>query len=230
MISRDNEVFLAYTYDILVAMNKIWRGSTLFTLLITALTYGYIYAFYGKMGDYQLLQVFGVASVLVIAPSLALSGITYFWPRTRKLIIYRKSLGLLGFYLGLVHVGLSMWDSGIMLSAFTFESIRDTSIVAGYGGVLFFALMPLVSNRPAILLLGGTWVRKCLRYFGYAAYILVLFHAYILSRSGWERWQNDSDASLLIPPTLVAVGVATLVLGVRAALFLATYKKRTQTR
>lgn len=67
-------------------MNRIWRGSLLVTLLVSVATFTYVYAFYGKMGDYQLLLTVGVAAVLVIAPSLAFLGITYFFPRTKKLI------------------------------------------------------------------------------------------------------------------------------------------------
>lgn len=206
-------------------LNKIWRKSLIFSLVVLAGTALYAYLYFGNMADYVVLQILGVASVLVIAPSLALSGMAYFWNFADKLVIYRKSLGLLGLYLGLMHVGLSMYQSGILLSALTVSSAWGVAITAGYLSVVFFALMPLVSSVFAVRRLGGTRVRLGLRYFGYTAYVLVLVHAVLLSLPRWSDWLANGD-TLLAPPTLIACVVATLVLVLRVALFMATiYKK-----
>jgi DMSO/TMAO reductase YedYZ heme-binding membrane subunit len=206
-------------------MNRIWRNATLFALAVTAAVFAYEYAFYGHLKGFVWLQIFAVSSVIVIAPSLALSGLAYFWNFADRFIIYRKSLGLLGFYLGLIHVGISIARSDIPFEAFTLGSTRDMFIIVGYGAVVLFALMPLFSSRMSLLRIGGHGVRLALRYLGYSAYALVLIHGAYLAYPSWMRWY-DAGETLLLPPTMVAVIVGALVFVLRFALLIATCSKK----
>jgi len=202
-------------------MNRIWRNATVVSLIVTALTAVYAHFFYGHLKPFVWQQVFAVASVLVIAPSLALSGIAHFWNFADKYIIYRKSLGLLGFYLGLVHVGISLYRSGAVFDAIALESLRDVSVMIGYVAVVLFALMPLFSNPFTIRRIGSNAVRLALRYLGYAGFVFVLLHAAYLLWPHWVRW-CESGTTMLLPPTLIAVVVGVLVLILRVFLFFAT--------
>jgi len=205
-------------------MNRIWRQSSMFAAGTTLLMFVYSSLHYGALATHKLQEVFAVAAVIVIAPSLFLSGLAYFWNFADKYIVYRKSLGLLGFYLGLVHVGISMVRTGVLTDAFALTSWHSVSIVAGYVAVVLFALMPLCSNPVTIRRIGGPAVRVALRYLGYAAFALVLWHVGILYWDVWVAWYTSFDP-LLPPPSLVAfeIGVATLLL--RIGVFVAELTK-----
>ncbi len=209
-------------------MNRIWRNASLFAVLVFMGTLVYAYAYHGRFSSFVVIQALGIASVLVIAPSLALSGLAYYANFADHLLVYRKSVGLMGFYLGLIHVGLSMLESGILLRGLGLTNLRDGAIIAGYGAVVLFALMPLVVHRTSVSRLGAKRVRLGLRYLGYGAYALVLFHAVILSLRGWRRWFDTFDP-LLPPPTLVACAIGFAVLALRFALFLSNLRDRYRT-
>jgi len=202
-------------------MNRIWRNATTFTVCTLALALAYTYVFYEHLKPWAIQQAFGNAAVIVIAPSLALSGLAYFLSWPKRYIPYRKSLGLLGFYLALAHVGMSMYRSGFAFDAITLESVRDTTIFIGYIAVVLFALMPVVSSRTLAPMLGGAKVRLGLRYLGYSAYILVIVHGGYLAWSSWVRWWSAGEALLVPPPTLLALGLGALTILLRLTLLVA---------
>ena len=209
---------LRYSYR----MNRMWRNALVVSIAILVGTLVYTYLFYGHLRAWAIQQSLGNAAVIVIAPSLALSGLAYFLAWPKRFIPYRKSLGLLGFYLGLGHVGVSMYRSGFMFDALALTSWRDTAIFVGYIAVVLFALMPLITSRALAPMLGGARVRIGLRYLGYSAYALVIFHGGFLAWGSWVRWWGAEDSTLLLPPTLIAVAIGTLTLLLRVALWVAT--------
>lgn len=209
-------------------MNRIWRNAAIFTLCTLTAVLAYTYAFYEHLKPWTIQQALGNASVIVIAPSLALSGLAYFLSWPKRFIPYRKSLGLLGFYLGLGHVGMSMYRGGFAFDALAFNSVRDTAIFVGYIAVVLFALMPLITSRMLVPILGSAKVRLGLRYLGYTAYVLVIFHGGFLAWGSWMRWWGASDTSLLPPPTLIAVAIGVLTIMLRVALAVATQTRTTR--
>lgn len=217
------------TFGYTTYMNRIWRNAILVSTALLIGTLIYTYLFYGHLRGWAIQQALGNAAVIVIAPSLALSGLAYFLSWPKRFIPYRKSLGLLGFYLGLGHVGVSMYRSGFAFGALTLASWRDTAIFVGYIAVVLFALMPLITSRTLAPTLGGKRVRVGLRYLGYSAYALVVFHGGFLAWGSWLRWWNADDTSALLPPTLIAVTIGTLTLLLRAALWLATCSRAKHT-
>jgi len=198
----------------------IWKKATLFAaaMLGLCLVYGVLY--HGRLTDWVVQEAFAVAAVLVIAPSLALSGIAYFWNFGDRYIMYRKSLGLLGYYLGLTHVAISLSRNGSLPDLLRLENAHDLSILAGYVAVILFALMPAVSNVYAVRRFGAKFSRVGLRYLGYTAYVLVLLHAAVLLKGRWFAWLEAFEP-VFPPPTLIAFVLGMLVLLLRVALFLA---------
>jgi len=140
-------------------------------------------------------------------------------------VVYRKSLGVQGLLLGLVHIGIAIVNNGIASSALTLESTRDLSIVTGYLATLLFVLMPVATSGRGIRILGGKRVRLALRYLGYTGYLLVLAHGALIAGDRWLRWLQTLDP--MIPPaTLGAFVIGVAVVLLRIALFVSQVHKK----
>lgn len=156
-------------------------------------------------------------SILLIGLSFALSGICYFWNFADTLIMYRKDLGLNGFYLALTHTILVLIRRPV--SSFL-EPERIGPFMAAVLSLLIFTVMASVSNRYAITALGGVAWRRVLR-FGYVAYILGLIHAGMLGIDRWIAWVLTTPTSMatLLPPMSFMVFIfGCFVLGLRLVL------------
>ena len=203
----------------------ILRKSLLFSVALFLLALAYGTTYYGMFSFFIVQEAFAVAAVLVIAPSMALSGISYFWKRYAPLLVYRKALGQIGLLFGLLHVAMAMLNNGVAYRAYTLDSVYDVSMVAGYLAVLLFVLMPFYSSVRTTRRIGGAKVRLALRYLGYGGYVFVLVHATLLLWDDWMLWVA-TPSPILPPPTLVACVIGGLVLCLRMTLFFAQQKKK----
>ena len=186
---------------------------------------GSLYLF-ARRGNYDLYianKVFATTALVLIGLSLTLSGFCYFWDFVDTKIIYRKSLGLVGFAFAVLHIIVTL---NFLPHKFAYPNWfvdHNISVTFGILALFIFTIMAAISNHFAILELGGKRWRMILRV-GYLAFIFVIIHFTILKYPGWLKWFATREP-LLPPLSLLEVIFAVAVVGLRIALFISTHKK-----
>lgn len=158
-----------------------------------------------------------VASLFLIALSMALTGFSCFSRRSSKALAWRRPCGLLGFWIGLAH---GLVDHVLLRAAGLHAESGTEAGPAGALGLValvLFALMALASNARARERMGGRTWRRFLRYAGYAGLILAAAHAALLKGPSWIRFFRSFRPflpSLSLPVTLFAACAVIVRLGV----------------
>lgn len=142
-------------------------------------------AFFGQLGTNavnQAIHITGYTSLLFLVASLAVTPLKTLtgW---NSLVIYRRSLGLYGFWYAVVHVVIYvLWDRAGNLSS-TLEEILTRRYLQ-VGGVALLLMVPLaVTSRNAMV----AWMTprrwKLLHRLAYLVAILGVTHFYMLVKS-----------------------------------------------
>jgi len=155
----------------------------------------------------------GTTSLVLIALSMLLTGISYFSRRGARPLVYRKHHGLVGFWAGLAHgavnhfllpaTGLHPEEKAYMLPA------DATGLVA----LVIFGAMAVLSIAAVKGIVGGATWRKLLRFGGYAGLVFAVGHTALLK---WESWLNFFRTldpplpSLSLPAALFAAAAVVL--------------------
>lgn len=165
-------------------------------------------------------HAFSNAGMLLIGFSFALSGLCYFWNFMDTKIIYRRYIGLMGFYFITVHVGLSVALLRLVTDFGTYYSVPTNVLSNGFAVLAFLILllMASISNQFAMHELGTAQWRALLRT-GYLAYVFAVIHFSIKRYDEWVWWLNNREP-MLPPISLVILVVAVCVLLLRIMLWL----------
>ncbi len=170
-------------------------------------------------------KALGVASLLLIALSMYLTGRSYFSRRAGDSLALRKPYGLAGFWIGLAHGAV---DHFLLPALGLGPEKRPEGLHAeatGWIALALFAVMTLASNDRARKFLGtGTW-RKLLRYAGYAGLVLAAAHAAMLKSASWSRYFRTFE-SVLPSLSLFAVAFAVATILLRLAVWWAETRKK----
>lgn len=194
--------------------------------------------YYFLTGDVLSLEMINKATattaIVVMGASFALSGFGYFWDFLDKKVMYRKYLGLTGYFFVVWHALNSLYFyffSGSQLKKFDLYNTWDvfgisiSNLIAfflGLTALAVFTFMALISNKYATKRF-GLWWRKLLR-LGYFALILALLHFSIKNFSLWVIWFKGGFVEL--PPMSLILSVYVLfVLGLRIWLAISLMRK-----
>ncbi len=206
---------------------KLWLEASFFGAIVLVLTYIYYFlSKEGETGKRLFSQLFADAGMIMIGISFGLSGLAYFWNFVKNKMVYRKHIGLIGFYMTLIHVIIALYF-GISQTQQEFKSGLDV-IAFTLGLATFFTLgiMTLISNSQFILLLGSKTWRLILRT-GYFAYLFGVVHIIVKKSELWKVWFKDGFR--LPPVSLIISLLAFLVVLLRIALWISlTNKERTR--
>ena len=188
---------------------KFYLYSTIFAFIL----FGLITAYLQWLQIPNLLnKAVADVAILLIALSMAMSGLAYFFNFADRQVIYRKYIGVVGFVFALWHLLLS-WSAFLNLfKAQTWASGRMWPMLTGFIALVIFAIMALISNQLSTKLLGTNLWRGILR-FGYVGLLLVMVHVFLLKSARWLTWWQEGMQS---PPALslvvVMVGAMTVLL------------------
>jgi len=202
---------------------RLWLNAFVFSIFIFIINSLYLFL---RRGDYDLFianKALATSSLMLIGFSLALSGLCYFWDFVDTKIIYRKHLGLIGFFLAGAHVIVSGFFLSNKFTAAWFES-KKISMLFGGLALLVFLAMAAISNRYLIHELGGKYWRAFMRFGGYLAFIFIILHFSLLKYPEWLKWLSTGKP-FLPPLSLIGVIFGLAVIVLRLALWLAV--KRT---
>lgn len=214
---------------------QLWINTAVFALFVFMLVS--VYHFF-ESGTYDLFVIntlLAVTGMLLIGLSFMLSGLTYFWDFVDTKLIYRKYLGLTGFYIIVVHAAFSLeqylfiynapkpnFELGFLWAIGPFLISNVFAFASGLIALAIFTMMALISTRYALMELGGIRWRQLLR-LGYAAYLIIVVHFGLKRFETWSAWLQGKNG-LLPPISLLLLIFVGVVLVLRLALLLSLEK------
>jgi len=159
----------------------------------------------------------GVSALVLLTLSMFLTVLAYFSRGSGKLLAYRKSFGLVGFWTALAHGTVNHF----LLPAVGLQSERGDGVThaagAGLAALIVFALMAVASDDRVRIRIGTERWRKLLRYAGYAGLVLGAGHVALLKWSSWTNFFRTFDPflpSLSLPAAAFAAAAVLLRLAV----------------
>lgn len=194
---------------------RLWKRSFVFGCIICV----FIFVIFTTSSGQVSLRIFNRSaawtSVILIGLSFFLTSICYFWNFADRFIIYRKHLGLIGFYFGALHMLLILFSLSKRVNIFNYflSEGHFTPFIFGYSALLIFTMMAFISNRYAAHELGGKRWRQFLRV-GYIGLIFAVVHFYLLSAGRWS------------PVGIVVLVFVSVVLLLRIALEISVRRKK----
>ncbi|MDH5533110.1 MAG: hypothetical protein OEX81_01645 [Candidatus Pacebacteria bacterium] len=203
---------------------RMWINTLVFSVITFVLGSLYLFVRRGDFDLYIANKAFAFVSIILIGLSFALSGLCYFWDFVDTKIIYRKVLGLVGFYYSVIHIFVSLFllPNKFPLPSWVLGHI-PTMIFATLG-LIIFIVMAVVSNDDVMHELGSKRWRQTLRV-GYLAYIFVMIHFGLLKYNSWIAWSNSGKFDL--PPlSLIEIIFAGIVVILRIILEIAIRRRR----
>ena len=203
---------------------RMWFNTFVFSGGVFGLGSLYLFARRGEFDLYIANKVFATTALVLIGLSFALSGLCYFWDFIDTKIVYRKVLGLVGFYYSLVHIFVSLFllPNKFPLPSWVFGHIP--TVVFATLGLIIFIVMAVVSNDDVMHELGSKKWRQTLRA-GYLAYIFIIIHFALLKYNTWIAWFNTGKP-FLPPLSLLEMIFAVLVIGLRIALEISIRRRK----
>lgn len=179
---------------------RIWLNTVIFSIFLFVILCAY-YLIQGHSSDlFSLNILLAITGMVLIGLSYALSGITYFWNFADSKLIYRKQLGLAGFYLVLVHATFSFmnyffipnspkpqFELGYTWNVAGIGISNIFAFIAGVTALAIFLFIALISTQYAMMALGGIRWRKYLR-LGYIAYFIIVIHFGLKRYNEWAAW------------------------------------------
>ncbi len=207
----------------------LWRNAILFSILLVIVCFFYIVTF-----DHHptpsllstLNQSLANAGMILIGLSFLFSSICYFWNFFDKKIIYRKYIGLMGFWLIVLHGILTLALPQFPLAAF-FLPENIVAFLAAVDAFLILLMMAFISHRSVIKKIGGRRWRILLRT-GYIAYAFGIIHLALKKYPLWVLWVGNFPEHLLPPLSLLVTFFAFLVFLLRIALFISLKRSAPQ--
>lgn len=204
-----------------VSLKKYWLSSLALALVVLGLLSGYSLLAGLKYSDFLLNKLLALDAMIMIGLSFAFSGLGYFFDLLDKYVSYRKYIGLVGFYLVVVHMifSLVVLSDTFPLKLYYLNPKFINYFIMGLASFLVLLMMAGISNSRAVQELGGKNWRRLLR-LGYLAYIFALVHYIGKNLALWEYWLVNLDGppplNLLI--TIFALFVLWLRIGLEASL------------
>lgn len=166
---------------------RLWRN----TWLVAALTFLFFIMYMACLdGTFTLAvwaKVVAGTSGLLLAYSLSLSTWGYYFDFLDRKVIYRKYLGLAGYWLALLYSVMLLFLDPDRYWFGLFENFWSADIFLGLVAMSILTVMALISNTQALRMLGAKRWRTILR-LGYLAFFLLVLRGVILEGDIWQAW------------------------------------------
>lgn len=191
---------------------KLWGHSLLFAVAVGAFFVVYVSILDGPFTLISFAKVMaGMANVL-FALSLSLSSFGYFFNFLDSKVVYRKYLGLLGYFSALIYMLLLLVLRPERYGYGLPEFFWTSDILLGLSAMAIFTGMALISNDAAMIAIGPIRWRNLLR-LGYLAFFLLVLRAAmnesnpIGADARPEYWGQYLQALDTLPPTRLLFSV-----------------------
>lgn len=182
------------------------------TAFITALFFFVVlslYIFY-RRGYYDLYiinKVFAGVSVVLLGAVILIGPGSRLFSFPDRYVQYRKELGVIAFFLAFIHVIISLFflPSKFPLSGYL-EKINLPFMFGLLATIILISIF-IISNDKVMNSLGREKWWK-MQYLGIRfAFILVIFHVFIMKWNSWVQWYKASGGKELVHPEWPGAGL-----------------------
>lgn len=195
---------------------RMWTHSWLLAFGTASLFVVYVYFLDGSLSTLlSWSKVVAGTSAVALGISLSLGSIGYYFDFLDKQVLYRKYLGLVGFWLALFYSVMLLFVNPSRYFFGFFDNLGSADFIFGLAAMAIFTMMALISNIPMMKWLGPERWRSLLS-LGYVAYALLVIRAIFIEGDMWLRWWQTMDSGLA-PARLVISLFAVVVLLLRVS-------------
>lgn len=202
---------------------KLWKNSFWVALVTFLFFTGYVYFLDVSFSLVSWSKVVAGTSGFLLAYSLSLSTLGYYFNFLDSKVIYRKYLGLLGYYFALFYSVMLLFVNPDRYFYGFFANFWSADFVLGLSAMAILTVMALVSNNSALKFLGPARWRAILR-LGYLAFFLLVVRAIILEGDLWSSWLATESG--LPPVRLLLSVVAIFVIFTHYAIYFSEWLKK----
>lgn len=203
---------------------RLWRN----TAFVAALTFLFFMVYVALLDKTFTLAAWSKCvagtSGLLFAYSLSLSTLGYYFDALDSKIIYRKYLGMMGYFFALLYCFILLIINPDRYLYGFFENFWSADFVFGLGAMVIFTIMAVISNNRLMELLGPIRWRNILR-LGYLAFFLLVLRAMILEGDLWHTWLISGSG--LPPVRLFLSFIALFVIFFRLSVAFSKWRKKT---
>ena len=189
---------------------RFWQETGIFSIALLGLWSVILWPLFAKGSVVFFASLLAGTSGILLAMSFSLSSFSYYFDFLDAKVVYRKYLGLLGYFYALAY-------TGVVVMAHPQHYLADfpanlVSIEIGFGAIALgiLTLMALVSNKKAIQILGGTLWKGILGW-GYIAYALLVIRGIFLDAPLWQAWGSGMGEVFTVRMGLTILGIAVLL-------------------
>jgi len=215
-----------------VMTRKWWLHSLLIMLGTSGFFFLYVSLLDGPFTLISFAKMMAGTANFLFAMSLSLSSVGYFFDFLDSKVVYRKYLGLLGYFAALVYTLLlpivqpERYWYGIA------ENFWTSDFLLGFFAIGIFTMMAIISNDRAMFAIGPVRWRNLLR-LGYLAFFLLVLRAALNESNAIgadlrpEMWAEYLQAFNGLPPTRLLFSVVGIsVVFLRFAVEFDKWRKR----
>lgn len=210
---------------------KLWRNSLLVALANFSFFVVYMYFLDNGFTLSSFTKTFAGTANFLFAMSLSLSSVGYYFNFLDSKIVYRKYLGLLGYFSALAYSLLLLAVNPDRYFYGFFENFWSSDILLGLASMALFTGMALISNDQAMRFIGPLRWRSFLRWAGHTAFFLLVVRAVINNTEPigvgepemWVQYLAHPDG--LLPPRLLFSLVAMAVIFLRLSIEFDKWRK-----
>jgi DMSO/TMAO reductase YedYZ heme-binding membrane subunit len=198
---------------------RFWQEVFIFSVAVSGLWGLYVFGTEGEAWSALFVaKVLAGTAGILLAGSLGMSSICYFFDFADSKIIYRKYLGLWGYLYALAYtVVIALLFPERYLVSFP-QNLFNVDAGLGFLSMAIFTGMALISNSAATRLLGGQRWRNLLR-FGYVAYALLVVRGIVLDAAEWQEFFTTYNSWPSVRMILTVLGLLVLTLRLTMAFF-----------
>lgn len=178
-------------------LSNFWSQTFFFAVIIFLFASFYQFLQYKNYNLYLINKSLADTAVILIGFSFALSGIAFFTPFLKNVLVYRKQLGVIGFFTGIIHVLITVFFLSRIFPFPSYFLSNPTPFIFSTLTVVLFTIMTVVSNFGIPQKIGGKNWRRILRT-GYLGIVFLIFHFGILNFQSWLFWLRNPLSDL--PP------------------------------
>ncbi len=202
-----------------------WKSRQFATLLLAVLlTYLFLWSRAEWSAMHKWNRAIGDASLVLVAFSMAIGPLSRLFPRTRRLLPWRRELGIFGVYLAFIHATIILfgWVELDLMRLFGFEFHPDfqryvmfdqgfgLGNLLGIAALVFAAALALTSNDLSQRFFGAS-VWKYIQQSTYVLWWLIVLH------TGYFLFMHFLDFHRRVPdPNWARWPFVWLVIGVSA--------------
>lgn len=186
---------------------NFWQETSILTLALASLCIVFFWYLTEESIGVFIATVFAGTSGILLAMSFSLSSFSYYSNFLDSYVVYRKYVGLMGYYFAVGYVGVV----AVLYPEKYLYSFPNNlwSIEVGLGAIAMsiFTVMALISNKQAVQILGGKLWKDILG-LGYIAYAILVIRAIFLDAPLWQSFfENGSGFTARMGLTILGTVV-----------------------